>query len=360
MTDTIEISSKLGDMFRTLADVADGKISFDDAIKSITDIEQERNKLKSHYQEFKDFVQTLKTNIKQEVKNAKKLNDFKVSHDTKASLTIYDDNGNIKGFMGGKPKEKTSFFTKMKNRFARRLRQDADFIDGKTSFSEYAKQPLKNLHSNMMEDSTGLYRDATSVVQGVKRGFKKTISDLRGTSKNSSTPQPKTPSIEEQYAKLEPKQFAVALGQAYENIAKLQRNGWESDMDKQKVLQDIAPALNEAKRRFPDLMPADKGSFYKDNQLANTEALAFAALGKVQNHFKDDFVRYSAWRHGKNFETSLGDKTLSEEPFHNSARYGSGSNKYEYFKNPLKTGKNVMSNKELEIARQQVAKLKMR
>ena len=175
-----EQQSLLSTLLRNLADVADGKLTLDEAIRQTTIDSKEIKLIKTHYNNLSQIVSSLKQNIKKEIKNAQLTNEFEQNYETKSALSIHDDKGNITGFVGATQKKKQSLWGKIKNRFSRSLRQHADFIDGKMSLKEFATTPLKNLHQDYMEDFSS-YRQTSGIIQGINRGIKQSITELRGT-----------------------------------------------------------------------------------------------------------------------------------------------------------------------------------
>ena len=353
----------LGEIFRTLADVADGKLSLDDAIKQTTTNNKEIKQLKKHYHAFNQFVSSLKNNIKKEIRNTQLTNDFIHSYDTQSAIVIRDKQGNIKGFIGGKPKTKQSFWNKIKHRFSRSLRQHADFIDGKMSVKEFTQTPLKNLHQDYMDDSK-LYRQGTSIVQGINKGIKQSIAELRGTLRpQGNTQNTNTDSITNLYTSLDNTQLTVALGTAYENIVRLQHDGYNSDKDKKEILFDFQQLISAARQRYPNTPTAPQGSYFKDKDIAAIEAQLFPFLkeaGKNNSVIMHDTKRYEKWRNNQSFSEG----NLTEHTFHNSARYSrqdsSGFHTMNTLKSPLKAGQNAMSETQLQQAKTQVARLNIR
>jgi len=360
-------NSLLGEIFRTLADVADGKLSLDEAIKQTTINNKEIKQLKKHYHNFDKFVTSLKKNIKKEIHNAKLSNNFDHEYNTKSALTIRDKQGNIKGFIGGKPKQKQSFWAKVKNRFSRSLRQQADFIDGKISLTEFSQTPLKNLHQDYMEDSK-LYRQGTSIIQGINRGIKQSIAELRGTAQPQEHTK-KINTIDSQahttnpYISLDNTQLTVALGTAYENIVRLQHDGCRSPNDKREILSDFQELISVAQQRYPNTSIAPQGSYFKDKDFANIEAQLLPLLkesGKNNCIVTADTQRYDSWRNNQSFTQG----NITEEPFHNSARYSSQDSSSFHtintLKSPLKAGQNTMSEQQLQQTKAQIAKMTVR
>ncbi len=362
-----ENNTLLGEIFRTLADVADGKLSLDDAIQQTTTNNKEIKQLKKHYNTFSQFVSSLKHNIKKEIRNTKLTNDFIHSYDTQSAVAIRDNQGNIKGFIGGKPKTKQSFWGKVKNRFARSLRQQADLIDGKMSLKEFTQTPLKNLHQDYMDDSK-LYRQGTSIIQGINKGIKLSIAELRGTSRpqgnilKNNTSDSKNHTTNP-YSSLDNTQLTVALGTAYENIVRLQHNGCRSANDKTEILSDFQQLISAARQRYPNTPTTLQGSYFKDKDFAAIEAQLFPFLkeaGKNDSVIMHDTKRYEKWRNNQSFS----ERNLTEYPFHNSARYrhqdSSNFHTIDTLKSPLKAGQNVMTKTQLQQAKAQIAQLNIR
>ena len=353
----------LGEVFRTLADIADGKLSLDDAINQITTNNKEIKQLKKHYHNFDKFVTSLKKNIKKEIRNAELSNNFAHKYDTQSALSIRDTQGNIKGFIGGKPKQKQSFWAKIKNRFSRSLRQQADLIDGKMSLKEFTQTPLKNLHQDYMEDSK-LYRQGTSIVQGINKGIKQSIAELRGTSRpQGNTQNTNNDSIPNLYTSLDNTQLTVALGTAYENIVKLQHNGYNSYKDQKEILFDFQQLISAARQRYPNTPTAPQGSYFKDKDIASIEAQLLPLLkesGKNNCIVTADTKRYDSWRNNQSFTEG----SITEEPFHNSARYSSQDSSsfhtIDTLRSPLKAGQNTMSEQQLQQTKAQIAKMTVR
>jgi len=73
-----------------------------------------------------------------------------------------------------------------------------------------------------------------------------------------------------------------------------------------------------------------------------------------------DTKRYDSWRNNQSFTEG----SITEEPFHNSARYSSQDSSSFHtintLKSPLKAGQNAMSETQLQQAKTQVARLNIR
>lgn len=353
----------LGQIFHLLADVADGKISLDDAIKQTTNDHKQIKKLKNHYHNFDKFVMSLKKNIKKEIHNAQIRIEFEHNYDSQSALSIRDEQGNIKGFIGGKPKTKQSLWHKIKHRFSRSLRQHADFIDGKMSLKEFTQTPLKNLHQDYMDDSK-LYRQSTGIIQGINKGIKQSIAELRGTAQpNNPNTTSLPPSPQRLYDSLDNTQFAVALGTAYENLVRIQHDGYRSEADKKELMTEFKYIINSAHNRYPHIQPTTNGSYFKDKDFADIEAKLFPYLkeaGKNDTVIIHDTKRYEAWRNNQPFT----EMNITEQPFHNSARYSSQSSSHYHTTNslisPLKAGQNTMSEQQLQQTKAQIAKMTVR
>ena len=358
-----EQQSLLSTILRNLADVADGKLTLDEAIRQTTNDSKEIELIKTHYNNFIDIVSQLKRNIKKEIKNAQLTNDFEQNYETKSALYALDNEGNITGLIGAKAKKKQSLWGTIKNRFSRRLRQHADFIDGKMSLKEFATTPLKNLHQDYMEDFSS-YRQATGIIQGINRGIKQSITELRGTQKanhtnNISVP----PSTQRLYDSLDNSQFAVALGTAYENIVRIQHDGYRSEADKKEIMTEFKYLINSAHNRYPHIHHTTKGSYFKDKDFAKIEAQLLPFLkeaGKNNPVITHDVKRYDSWRNNQPFTEGI----ITEQPFHNAARYSrqysSNFHTINTLKSPLKTGQSIMSEQQLQQAKLQISKLNLR
>ncbi len=359
----LEQQSLLSTILRNLADVADGKLTLDEAIKQTTNDAKEIKQIKTHYNNLSQIVSSLKKNTKKEIKNALLTNEFEHKYETKSALSIRDDEGNITSFIGGTPKKKQSFWNKIKSRFARSLRQNADFIDGKISIKEFAQTPYKNLHQDYMEDFAS-YRKATGIIRGINKGIKQSIAELRGT----TTPQGHTqsPTINP-YTNLDQSQLNVALGTAYENIVRIQHNGTRSDQDKTEILNDFQQLISAADKYYPRTQTTSIGSYFTDKEVAATESQLFSLLkeaSKTDSLIAQDVNKYEMWRDNKNFEIKSPTMNLTEYPYHNSARYShqdsSNFHTIHTLKSPLKAGQNTMSAQALKQAKLQISKISVR
>jgi len=160
---------------------------------------------------------------------------------------------------------------------------------------------------------------------------KEKIAEMRGTQKTNNQEQPKTPNP---YKNVSSERFTIAIRAAYDNLACLQKNGWDSEKDKNLILSDIQAVLNEAQNRYPNMPQAPSGEFFKDSSIANVESQLFPILKEASKSdpvAMQDVKNYTAWRNNENSNIGI----LTEEPFQNKARY-CAEGKYECFRSPLK------------------------
>lgn len=184
---------------------------------------------------------------------------------------------------------------------------------------------------------------------------KEKIAEIRGTQKANHNEQTKTPNP---YKNMSSEKFNFAIRAAYDNLACLQKNGWDSEKDKNLILADIQAVLSEAQKRYPDIPKIQTGEFFKDSSIANMESQLFPILkeaSKTDPVAMQDVKNYTAWRNNENSNIGI----LTEEPFQNKARYCAGG-KYECFRSPLKTANNIMTESDIAIEKAKTAKLTMR
>lgn len=153
-------------------------------------------------------------------------------------------------------------------------------------------------------------------------------------------------------SKLDDQQFRVALGQSYENLVRLEHLGMAvSTLAKAKAKNDIRDVISEARRRFPNVHNEDGGMYFSGDNVALENQLfpLLKAASKGDSVMEGDISRYEVWRNGEPFRMNWGDKTLTEEPFYNEARYLSFGSKDTYdsgvVKNPIEVGERTMSQK---------------
>lgn len=197
------------------------------------------------------------------------------------------------------------------------------------------------------------------------------ISKLRGTSGPQKETKPQTNQDQlnakyEAYAKLDDHQFALALGAAYDNFARLEHLNTPDNV-KAEVLGEIGLVLAEAKKRFPNATPEPtKGSYYKDPNVANMEQQLIPYMreaAKSNPLLRDDVHRYESWRNGADATIMTGTLTVKEMPFENFARYASPDDKtaftaeINHFRNPYESGNKILSQKDIAIEKAKLAKL---
>ena len=131
--------------------------------------------------------------------------------------------------------------------------------------------------------------------------------------------------------------------------------------------------MESAKKRYPDMQPTDKGAYFKDAKIQNTEAQLFAYMQKDceknsdNNFVKQEMKKYEAWRQNKDYVQGF----MSEYPFNNVELYGGTITKdmkglhgkftaKDHLYNPLEKGQSVMSNKQLLEEKMKIAKLNLK
>jgi len=374
MTNTSTLTAEI---LRQLADVAEGKKEFNDVIKSVTNSESEIAKIKNEFDSFKSIIASLKNNIKESVKDEIRTNDLNAKYETSAAMEVKDDEGNTVGYVGLKSKQKKSWWEKVKESMATSFQNRADLLTGKKTLKQVINEDASRLKENLMETSV-VFRRPISVADGVHKGFKKTISELRGIEQQQARASLKARNdmlkekmnASNKYAFLDDGQFAVALGAAYDNFARLEHLN-APDSVKNEVLGEIGLVLQEAKKRFPNATPEPtKGSYYKDQDVANMEQQLMPYMReacKTTPILRDDVRRYESWRNGQ--DATISDTPalkLSEMPFENFARYGNPDKtihftaEINHFRNPYESGTNAMSQSELAQKKAVVDRLHIR
>jgi len=364
------------EILRQLADVAEGKREFNDVIKSVTNSDSEIKKIKDSFDSFRTVIASLKSNIKESVKDEIRTNDLNAKYETTSAMEVKDEQGNTIGHVGLKAKQKKSWWEKVKESMATSFQNRSDLLTGKKTLKQVMREDASRLKENMMETSI-VFRRPISVADGIHKGFKKTIAELRGTAKpnldvmkatNQRVAEKLNMNAANKYASLDDGQFAVALGAAYDNFARLEHLN-PSDSIKSELLAEINLVLKEAQKRFPNATPEpNKGSYYKDENIANMEQQLMPYMreaSKTDVLLKEDVKRYESWRNGQDATVMTGALTVKEMPFENFARYGNPNTdhidfKLEHFRNPYESGTNAMSQSELAKRKALVDKLHIR
>lgn len=365
------------EILRQLADVAEGKREFNDVIKSVTNSDSEIKKIKDSFDSFRTVIASLKSNIKESVKDEIRTNDLNAKYETTSAMEVKDEQGNTIGHVGLKAKQKKSWWEKVKESMATSFQNRSDLLTGKKTLKQVMREDASRLKENMMETSI-VFRRPISVADGIHKGFKKTIAELRGTAKsnldvmkatNQRVAEKLNMNAANKYASLDDGQFAVALGAAYDNFARLEHLNTPDNV-KAEVLGEIGLVLQEAKKRFPNAAPEPtKGSYYKDQNIANMEQQLIPYMreaAKSNPLLRDDVHRYEAWRNGQDAIVMTGALTVKEMPFENFARYGnpdksvSFTAEINHFRNPYESGTNAMSQSELAKQKALVDKLHIR
>ncbi|MBR2299762.1 MAG: hypothetical protein IJ870_04225 [Alphaproteobacteria bacterium] len=366
-------SALTAEILRQLADVAEGKRDLNDVIKSVTNTDSEIQQLKEHFDSFKNTISTLRNNIKESVKDEIRTNDLNAKYETSSAMEVKDSKGNTIGHIGLKTKQKKSWWEKVRENMATSFQNKADLLTGKKTLRQVMREDATRLKSNMMETSV-VFRKSASVADGVHKGIKKTITELRGIeqqqarasikARNEMLKEKINSGKTDKYASLDDGQFAVAMGAAYDNFARLEHFN-TPDSVKNEVLGEIALVLEEAKKRFPNVTPeSNKGSYYKNQDVADMEQqfipyMREASKGNIV--LSADVNRYNSWRNGEDATIMSDTLTIKERPFENFARYSNPDKSFtpdiSHFNNPYDKGSNVLSQKQLLTEKAKVAKL---
>lgn len=341
----------LSEFFHTMGDVAEGSISLEEICAELTRPETE--KIKEIYNMCASFISNLKTNIKEATQEATKKNKEKTQDKMEWKI-----NDNVVAY-SMQPKEKLSFWARFKKNAGATLDNVASVMAGKKSLKDGVKTEISQAHNTLIEDYRS-YRDMAGGVEGKIKGLNKTLQDLKKMKEGPENP----------YDKLDDNQFRVAMAQAYQNVVKMEHADNMPDFEKNKVMADIQPLLDSAKKRFPDAQSADKGDYFTNPKLQNTESQLFsymktdaAKTPDVDTRLK--VARFESWRQGKDFEVPVGGgKGLSEMPFHNASNYGQRGDTRSYtaenFGSPLKAGQSVKSQAEMARLKAIVSDVKFR
>ena len=367
-------STLTAEVLRQLADVAEGKKTLNEVIQSVTSIDEEKKKIKDSFDSFKNVISTLKRNIKESVKDEIRTNDLKAKYETSSAMEVKDSEGNTIGHIGLKTKQKKSWWEKVKENMATSFQNKADLLTGKKTLKQVLHEDASRLKENMMENSV-VFRKTASISDGINKGLNRTIAELRGTAKpkpsiieatNQRVSERINATSSNKYTSLDDGQFAVALGAAYDNFARLEHLNTPDNV-KQEVLSEIGLVLEEAKKRFPNAIPEEKkGSYFKDQDVANAEQQLMPYMreaAKANGTLKEDVKRYETWRNGEDATIMTGALTVKEMPFENFARYAnpdksvSFTAEINHFRNPYESGSKTMSKKQMDIARQQLSNL---
>ncbi len=357
-------STLTAEILRQLADVAEGKKEFNDVISSVVKSDEEIKKIKDNFDSFKSIISSLKNNIKESIKDEIRTNDLNAKYETSSAVEIKDDQGNTIGHIGLKTKQKKSFWEKFKENMATSFQNKADLLSGKKTLKQVINEDASRFKNNMMETSV-VFRKSASVADGVKKGIHQTIAELRGTAKpkqsfikatNQRIAEKLNTNVSNKYSTLDDGQFAVALGAAYDNFARLEHFD-TPDAIKNEVLSEINLVLQEAKKRFPNaIAETTKGSYYQDQDVANMEQSLIPYMREAAKEnavLRDDINRYNAWRNGQDATVINGALTIKEMPFENFARYGHqgkqtiAENAHDLFKQPYESGQRTMSQSDL-------------
>ena len=358
--------NSMAELFYALGDVADGKRTLEEVCRDMSDKNKERF---SKFLELgKAFLKDLKSNVKQSVKEEKRKADMEAKYDMSAAVTVDIDGKKL--YAGVKPKEKQSWWKKFRRKTSASMKNTAEVVEGSKTVVQGIKDELKRVDKSMSEESK-LHRNVSSIVKGTIRGTKDTFRNLRGIS--GAGAQPQKPKIS--YETLEPEQFSVAMGVAYENIVHMEHFGRTMpDAERAKGLAEVQKVIDAAKKRFPDVKPQNKGAYFQNAQVQSVEAELFAymkadAAKSGDSLMQREVANYEAWRDGKDSEIKGPMMTLKEEPFSNIARYGSaswrnGKESAEWtaetmLKDPLKSGRNVMTKKEVAAMQAKMSKIKV-
>ncbi len=376
-----------GAVLRDLADVADGKKDLDSTVASITSDGKFSEQLKKFYHGFNRFAEVLKKNVKEEYKIAKRDNDMHHNYDMSSVVSTKTPDGKT-AYMG--LKEKEHGFSELLNNMGRDLKDLGGLVTGDMSVSEYNKKKLRDLHDGIRSSGQPI-RAADAGVRGFVKGFKRTLDELRGT-KTAPTPtvqaqeniphqkmtvaqmrglapvQNPTPSASKVntnvYSRLDEGQFMASVGKAYDLLANLEK-GQCLEADRNAYYKGVMePLMAEMAKRYPDIASAEKGSAFS-GKAADYEAKMFAVMSQKSDH-QDDVMRFAQWRNGKDFTMQMGNKSYSEKPFENNARYPGYDSKSATDVSLVNSNINdvraprVMSASEFALEKAKVAKLTIR
>lgn len=364
---------KADELFYSLGDVAAGKRTLEDVCKEMHEKDKER--FKQLLNAGKVFLSSLKNNVKQNIKEETTKNDMAAKYDLKSAVTV-EING--KKMLSAKRKEKQSWWKRLKTETAQRLTNMAAVLEGRKSFSEGLKDDIKISHDLSMNESKA-YRKGYSAINGTVKGVKQTLNELRGVSQNKNdakkstadkTPlQPQNP-----YETLQPEQLTAAMGIAYRNIVWMQNLGSMPESEKAKYIEEVQKIIDVAQKRFPDIKPENKGSYFENPNIQGCEAKLFAcmkanAATSDDVVFKQEVAKYTTWRNNEDYVEKGPMLTIREAPFQNLHLYRSAEDRkdpvrddvtIEYLQNPYHHAKNALTKSQLAAERAKVAALNIR
>ena len=347
----------LADFLHTMGDVAKGKISFADAVKDLN--EKDKAIAKEFFNKAKETFKDLMKSIKDKKRDL----DMQAKYDMGSAVKV-SQNGQT-SYMGVKEKPKKSYFKEFIENGGRSLKNAGEVLTGEKTLGQAVKAELKAVDVSMSGSYRG-YRYAKATVEGLRD----IIARHRGTKKEH--PQPKKEI--NPYDKLEPNQFSVALHTAYTNLVRIENFGpLLPEKEKDIAIAEVNKLMESAKKRYPDMQPTDKGAYFKDTKIQNTEAQLFAYMQKDceknsdNNLVKQEMKKYEAWRQNKDYVQGF----VSEYPFNNVELYGGTITKdmkglhgkftaKDHLYNPLEKGQNVMSDKQLLKEKMKIAKLNLK
>lgn len=318
---------KTDELFYSLGDVAAGRRTLEDVCKEIHEKDKER--FKQLLNAGKVFLSSIKDNVKQNIKEETNKNDMAARYDLKSAVTVEIDG---KKTLSAKHKEKQSWWKRIKSETAQKLSNMAAVLEGRKSFSEGLKDYAKITHDFSMAESKA-YRKGYSAINGTVKGVKQTLNELRGVTQNKNdakkstaekTPlQPQNP-----YETLQPEQLTAAMGIAYHNIVWMQNLGSMPESEKVKYMEEVQKIIDVAKKRFPNIKPENKGSYFESPNIQVGEAELFACMkanAAVSDDvvFKQEVAKYAAWRNNEDYVEKGANLTIREAPFQNLHRYRS-------------------------------------
>lgn len=378
----ITSQSTFADFLYILGDVAAGKISLKEACKHLADKDKDRAKrlLETTKQAF--------TIIKSSIKERKQELDMQAQYDMSVAAKI-NINGNTY-YMGLKPKQKKSGFRQMFENLGRTLKTTGSVLTGKKTIKQATKEEFQAVQESL-SNSSNVYRGFRATAETIS-DFTKNIKELRGLETSKGGPSKKETNP---YDKLDDKQFSCAMHAAYVDIVRMEHIFGVGcyEPGENKAIDEINRLLESAQKRFPSAKISDKGSYFTDEKLKNVEAQLFAFMREYIKKnpsdivAKDEIQRYECWRQGKKYiGQTIGNITLSEEPFHNGTLFGPKSIRYDLkdkealakmspeirkktinknvdlclYNNALEKGRSVMSEKTLAMEKAKLEKLTIR
>ncbi len=361
-------NSTFADFLYTMGDVVSGKISFEYAVKDLHKKDKEKAKdfLDNAKKSFNDLIKS--------IKDKKRDLDMQAKYDMSSALKT-----NLNGktsYIGVKEKPKESWLKQMTKNLGRTLKNSGSVLTGEKTITQ-ALHDEANAVQDSLSNNSNIYRGfrATMEVSGQRlNAWAKRKKELRGI----ETPKTQQPKKEiNPYDKLDNEQFSVAMHTAYYNIVRMENFGpLMPDSEKDKAIAEINRLMESANKRYPNTDTSDKGAYFKDTKLQNVEAQLFAYMKKDceknpdNNLVKEEMQKYNSWRQGKNYTVEGPIMSISEAPFNNIELYGGITTKEidslhgeftanDHLYKPLERGQNVMSEKDIAIAKAQLEKLKV-